>query len=73
MNTSLPIASDNKSNELVFTGLVPGINMQNLTGVPQLFCRYCQTREGFMLVPLGMMTLQEDGRVTGYNHPNEHS
>ena len=24
-----------------------------------------------MLVPLGMMTLQTDGRVTGYSHPNE--
>lgn len=26
-----------------------------------------------MLVPLGVMTLQDDGRVTGYHHPNERS
>lgn len=73
MNTSLQIESDNGFNEIVSTGLIPGIDMNKLIGVPQLFCRYCQTREGFMLVPLGVMTLQDDGRVTGYHHPNERS
>lgn len=73
MNTSLHTEIDNKVDEPVFTGLVPGIDMDKLIGVPQLFCRYCQTREGFMLVPLGVMTLQDDRRVTGYHHPNERS
>lgn len=73
MSTSLQIESNNNLDTAVFTGRKPGINMDKLTGVPQLFCRYCQTREGFMLVPLGGMTLQPDHRVTGYHHPNERS
>jgi hypothetical protein len=73
MDTSLHIESDNRVNEPVLTGIRPGVDMDKLISVQQLFCRYCLTREGFMLVPLGMMTLQEDGRVTGYHHPNEHS
>jgi hypothetical protein len=48
-----------------------GINMQSLIGVQHLFCRYSDTREGFIIVPIGNMTLQPDGRVTGYSHPNE--
>jgi hypothetical protein len=48
-----------------------GVDMSKLMGVPQLFCRYCDTREGFIVVPIGIMTLQPDGRVTGYSHPNE--
>ncbi len=49
----------------------PGVDMGQLIGVPHLFCRYCDTRAGFMIVPLGNMTMQADGRVTGYSHPNE--
>lgn len=48
-----------------------GVDMDDLIGIPHLFCRYCDTREGFVLVPIGMMTLQADNRITGYNHPNE--
>ena len=48
-----------------------GVDMDKLIGTPHLFCRYCDTREGFTIVPLGIMTLQRDGRVTGYSHPNE--
>lgn len=48
-----------------------GVDMSKLIGVPHLFCKYCDTREGFMVVPIGLMTLQPDGRITGYNHPNE--
>jgi hypothetical protein len=51
--------------------LEQGVNMNKLIGTPQLFCRYADTREGFIVVPIGMMTLQPDGRVTGYSHPNE--
>ncbi len=73
MNTSLQINSDNRFNTPNLNSFLPGIDMDKLIGVPQLFCRYCQTREGFMLVPLGEMTLQNDRRVTGYHHPNERS
>jgi hypothetical protein len=48
-----------------------GIDIPKLIGIPQLFCRYCDTRAGFILMPFGVMTLQADGRVTGYSHPNE--
>ncbi len=51
--------------------ITKGVDMDKLIGVPHLFCRYCDTREGFIVVPIGMMTLQPDGRVTGYSHPNE--
>ena len=48
-----------------------GVDMQKLIGRQHLFARYCDTRNGFIIVPLGLMTLQTDGRVTGYSHPNE--
>ena len=51
--------------------LLPGVNMGKLIGIPHLFCRYTETREGFIIVPISNMTLQPDGRVTGYSHPNE--
>ena len=51
--------------------LKQGVDMEKLIGTPHLFCRYCETREGFIIVPIGNMTLQPDGRVTGYSHPNE--
>ena len=48
-----------------------GIDMDKLIGTPHLLSRYCETRQGFMCVPIGEMTLQDDGRVTGYSHFNE--
>lgn len=51
--------------------LVSGVDMGQLIGTPHLFCRFSDTRSGFMVVPLGTMTLQPDGRITGYSHPNE--
>ncbi|RYE37051.1 MAG: hypothetical protein EOP42_01085 [Sphingobacteriaceae bacterium] len=51
--------------------IVQGVAMEKLIGAPHLFARYCDTREGFTIVPLGTMTMQADGRVTGYSHPNE--
>ncbi len=50
-----------------------GIDMRRLIGRPHLFARFKDLREGFMLEPIGTMTLQTDGRVTGYGHPNEGS
>jgi hypothetical protein len=48
-----------------------GIDMDELIGKPHLFCRYSETRAGFIMTPIGKMTMQHDGRVTGYSHPNE--
>ena len=59
------IASNNKAV------LKQGVDMKKLIGIPHLFSKYCETREGFIIVPFGNMTLQPDGRVTGYSHPNE--
>lgn len=63
-----------KENDIITyskPAIEPGVDMDKLIGTPHLFCRYCDTREGFTIVPLGTMTLQPDGRVTGYSHPNE--
>ena len=50
-----------------------GIDMQRLVGRPHLFARFKSLREGFLLEPIGTMTLQPDGRITGYGHHNEGS
>ena len=50
-----------------------GIDMAKLLGTPHLFCKMKELRDGFILEPMGTMTLQPDGRVTGYGHPNEGS
>ncbi len=47
--------------------------MQSLIGTPHLFGRVKHLREGLMIEPMGSLTLQPDGRVTGYGHPNEGS
>lgn len=66
-NDTLTQGTDNK---LV---LKQGIDMKQLIGAPHLFGRFYDTREGFLVVPIGMMTLQPDGRITGYSNPNEGS
>ena len=60
--------TDIQSTELI---IQPGIDMDALIGTPHLFARYCDTREGFTIMPIGVMTMQPDGRVTGYSNPNE--
>lgn len=50
-----------------------GIDMDRLIGSPHLFGRYLETREGFLIEPIGIMTMQPDGKITGYGHPNEGS
>ncbi len=47
--------------------------MDRLIGKPHLFGRVKHIREGLLIEPIGVMTLQPDGRVTGYGHPNEGS
>jgi hypothetical protein len=53
--------------------LKPGVDMDRLIGIPHLFGHFYDTREGFLIDPIGIMTLQPDGRITGYSHPNEGS
>ncbi len=47
--------------------------MAQLVGTPHLFGRLRSLRNGYMVQPIGVMTLQPDGRLTGYAHPNEGS
>ena len=48
-----------------------GVDMAGLVGRPHLFGRMKQLRNGFMVEPLALMTLQPGGRITGYGNPNE--
>jgi hypothetical protein len=53
--------------------LKPGVDMSRLVGTPHLFARFIDTREGFLIEPIALLTLQPNGRITGYSHPNEGS
>ena len=57
---TLPVATD-------------GIDMSRLIGRPHLFGRVKQLRDGVLVEPIGVLTMHPDGRITGYNHPNEGS
>jgi len=50
-----------------------GVDMNRLIDKPQLFGRLKQLRRGFVVEPVGILTLREGGRVTGHGHPNEGS
>ncbi len=52
-------------------GATDGIDMERVIGKPHLFGRMKALRNGFLVQPIGVMTLQPGGRVTGYAHPNE--
>ena len=45
--------------------------MAKLIGRPHLFARVKHIREGLLIEPIGLMTLQPGGRITGHGHPNE--
>lgn len=51
--------------------LEPGVDMTKLVGTPHLFGRLFDTRDGFLVVPIGVTTLQSDGRLTGYRSATE--
>lgn len=53
--------------------LKDGIDMSRLVGHPHLFAKFIDIRNGFLIEPLGVLTLQPDGRITDYGHPNEGS
>lgn len=50
-----------------------GVDMARLVGRPHLFGRVKALRNGCMIEPIAVLTLQADGRVTGHGHPNEGS
>ncbi len=50
-----------------------GIDMARLVGKPHVFGRLKELRNGFLVEPIGTMTLQPGGRVSGYGHHNEGS
>lgn len=51
--------------------LKPGVDMGKLVGYPHLFGKFLDTRDGFLIEPIGVLTMQPKGRITDYNHPNE--
>ena len=55
------------------TMISAGIDMSKLIGHPHLFGRIIDIRNGFLIDPIGVLTMQPDGRITGYSHPNEGS
>lgn len=50
-----------------------GIDMDRLVGKPHLFGRMKTIREGLLIEPISVITLQPEGRITGYGHQNEGS
>ncbi len=50
-----------------------GVDMGRLVGTPHLFGRMKPMRDGLLIEPISVLTLQPGGRVTGYSHPNEGS
>jgi hypothetical protein len=50
-----------------------GVDMQQLIGKPHLFTKMKPLRNGKIFQPIAVLTLQPDGRLTGYAHPNEGS
>ena len=67
-----PLISDARHHHYSMD-IKPGIDMTRLIGKPHLFGRFLDTREGFLIEPIGVMTLQPKGRITDYSHPNEGS
>ena len=50
-----------------------GVDMAALVGKPHLFGWVRPLRRGLMVQPITVLTMQDDGRVTGHGHPNEGS
>ncbi len=50
-----------------------GVDMERLVGTPHLFGKVKSLRNGLMIQPLGLLTLQPGGKIGGYAHPNEGS
>ncbi len=50
-----------------------GVDMDRLIGHPHLFGKLKSLRNGVLVQPIGVLTLQPGGRITGYAHPNEGS
>lgn len=62
---------DREASEAKTQVLRDGVDMAALVGRPHLFGRVKQLRNGFMVEPIGTLTMQPDGRITGHGNPNE--
>ena len=50
-----------------------GVEMDRLIGKPYLLGRVKELRSGLLIEPIGVLTLQSEGKITGYRSPNEGS
>lgn len=57
----------------VIPAVTDGVALDQVIGMPHLFGKIKSLRNGVLIQPIGVMTLQPDGRITGYAHPNEGS
>lgn len=77
MEVETAIEKANKINGKDFSDtkleLKSGIDMSRLIGTPHIFGRYFETREGFLIEPIGILTMQQGGRITDYGNRNEGS
>lgn len=58
---------------MIIPAVADGVDMPRLVGKPHLFGKMKSLRNGVLIQPMGTLTLQGDGRITGYAHPNEGS
>ncbi len=54
-----------------FPAVTDGVDMDLLIGRPHLFGRLRPLRNGLLVEPIGVLTLQPGGTLAGYNNPNE--
>jgi hypothetical protein len=75
--TSLLAGSATEGTSTGPSPLIPapteGIDMGSLIGRPHLFGRVRNIRNGVHIEPIGTLTMQPDGRITGHGHHNEGS
>lgn len=50
-----------------------GIDMERLVGKRQVFARVRRLRDGLLMEPIAMLTLEPGGRISGHVHSNEGS
>lgn len=71
--SSLAVSTAPRRAQDPIPAITNGVDMDQLVGKPHLFARFKPLRDGFLIEPISTLTLQPDGRITGYGHPNEGS
>lgn len=54
-----------------FPPVTDGVEMDRLIGAPHLFARLRPLRDGLLVEPIGVLTLEPGGTIGGYSNPNE--